>query len=575
MRILTFLVVVGSLILTAKCTSSCLVKNQFLGQLADSSPVPVLIYSTPNQSGLEGVPQCGSEWKTYGTCCDREDLYLYFIHEAKMIEADYQAKITSFIRIIHGFYSIIKTNTGPLVEYFNLFGDSGRFQRKLSKCKESLLEIRGNALCSVCSGRSDLFFNSKKNRLLLDLPTCKRALDACEPAFYLHDTVVKKLKDIINNLIAVTIPSRLYNIMGMMEAVDLTIKYAPPKYLIDAFERLKLSDSEKEIDEASVSACSLLIDILKKPFSLYRGAFAKRVVDESLYWYEMKKRFPSAFQLWRNYQDELALLEQQRKLKNKAIVEELEQKLDEIEREKISSGAKNVKSYYLKESYNTKIREVDREFSLLNVGKTQIYKISFDRLRAQNPELANFSYQKSKEIDSKSKTNLQSEKDQKHLEYLRNIEYVKMVAQKTNNHALVDEIDKTIARLGVQTSSSRSLDSSPSIEDFKSNEEQYPEFDSNSTDYFNAKTRYNLTSETNSTQDPLPVPDYNQQNATSIADLAKDSSITPYSDIIADSQILIKVEASMVLKVSMDYPEAFVVDRTDLFEPANMTLNFP
>ena len=159
---------------------------------------------------------CGDEWHSYGVCCDESNLRDYVAKDkSEILEA-----VQNVTKVFKGFFHSIKrikrnvlniTNKNTENEFeekwkpvFNFVRgeDSlfffkfmrkvmvpGGFHANMSSCWTKIVESRSTALCSVCSGRSDLFFTQKK--ILMVDSDCDSILSECTPAF---DTMVKTLE---------------------------------------------------------------------------------------------------------------------------------------------------------------------------------------------------------------------------------------------------------------------------------------------------------------------------------------------------------------------------------------------
>lgn len=323
------------------CSSNCFGKNKFLDQLAKSNTIPVEIFGTPTTAGLEETNQCGSEWKDHGVCCNPDDLFLYFRHEERMIWNEYQKKRDSIGEIVQRLEKLLHGKSKPPIANYLIRRGFKRLQNEYSKCQEALLHIRGPALCSVCSGRSETFFNSKKDKLLIDKDTCKTAIAACQPAFDLHHVISQNMSQVIDEVIAVVDVKDLEDLSLMMLERNKSLMYTPPKHLISAFSAIKEANTTKNQDQALVSACSLLVDIVKKPYTLVRGASSKFHLDVVQNDYHLKKNFSEAFKLKRTFdtkkgkltklQGQVLRLLEEELFQNVALVEHNDQ-MDELQK---------------------------------------------------------------------------------------------------------------------------------------------------------------------------------------------------------------------------------------------------
>lgn len=303
-------------------SSTCPDKNSFLNQLANSKPIPVVIYPSPDSNVLDGISQCDPEWRNFGTCCDPDDLLLYFRQERKFIEQEYDMKVKSVVEMVGSLQKIFENKQKSKFVSFLLGNGSSTLVKDYEKCKNGLLSIRGPALCSVCSGRSELFFNNKKDKLLIDMDTCKKAISACEPAFDAHSSIVNNMGQAIEDSIAVTTDKKFLFIIDLMNSRGNSLKYSPPQHLIEAFQTIKNSSSQKLKDQASMAACSMLVDVVKKPFTRVEGAFAQVIDNINMRDYLFKQKFKTAvFRLKKAFEANMAVLTQQESLKAQLLEE--------------------------------------------------------------------------------------------------------------------------------------------------------------------------------------------------------------------------------------------------------------
>lgn len=280
------------------CSSLCLEKNKFLSQLASASPIPVEIYSTPNSTAPESSSHCGSEWKDHGTCCNPNDLLYFFNHEIKMIENDFHQKRQRMIRTQDLIEKLNPTSENSLKKD-SLFNDTMKEKYfGYNKCEKALLSIRGPALCSVCSGRSEIFFNDKKDKLLIDLASCKNVIETCKPAFETHHYMIQMLDGATKQSSASNSQDKanLLSQIGKLRAEMMEL--APPQHLMDAFKKISFRDTNKEeLDRKSIEACSLLIDIMKKPIAKDNTWYVVDQEFEMAMDLQLSKKFPTAFKL--------------------------------------------------------------------------------------------------------------------------------------------------------------------------------------------------------------------------------------------------------------------------------------
>ena len=165
---------------------------------------------------------CFEEWKVNGTCCnlasvkdyvnrDRAEVSSYFqrIGQAMMqinqtllkFEAyaldlynkDYFTLGKPFSDFIKFYLHDLKVANVPLREsivnesFYSLFDQNSPHLAKTKACRQLLMNLRTNSLCSVCSGRSnETFFDNTTKKARLGTPHCRTIMQSCAiPFFYL------------------------------------------------------------------------------------------------------------------------------------------------------------------------------------------------------------------------------------------------------------------------------------------------------------------------------------------------------------------------------------------------------
>ncbi len=164
----------------------------------------VSVFKSPIR--FEGT-SCGDEWTKFGLCCDQSDLKRYADQDQK----DIMSAVGSLSAVLENFTRSYKTihDLGNRIRWSELSripkarrsiieftkGETSanfvmslrqllaedRLNASLERCWKKISHSRSNALCSVCSGRSDRFFSGGKI-LMLD-SDCSSILQECAPAF--------------------------------------------------------------------------------------------------------------------------------------------------------------------------------------------------------------------------------------------------------------------------------------------------------------------------------------------------------------------------------------------------------
>ena len=177
----------------------------------NNNPFITLLKFVPNKypTPKMGVQMCGTEWPTFGTCCDEWQLPAEVSEDKRILEeavALYNTEIEKFKGVITKFYLYLKRfammphklwwtdfnnniekahlilNRGSTLAFFNEFLsfdsiDIGRFKTANSQCWSEVLKARTSSLCFTCSGRSHLFFHA--NKAIVSENFCRQYMASC------------------------------------------------------------------------------------------------------------------------------------------------------------------------------------------------------------------------------------------------------------------------------------------------------------------------------------------------------------------------------------------------------------
>ena len=155
------------------------------------------------------ISSCGIEWNTFGFCCNQSDLLAYAKDDTKNISKAVLNVSATFNKFVQALNTILNWANEIRKEEMNLFrSDLNRFyfidffrqketlsfrNRLINKnqnetfskimrsCWAKIATSRSNSLCSVCSGRSGVFFSNRK--ILMAYSDCSAILSECVPAF--------------------------------------------------------------------------------------------------------------------------------------------------------------------------------------------------------------------------------------------------------------------------------------------------------------------------------------------------------------------------------------------------------
>ena len=170
MKVLLY-ALVASLVLSTHQSSSCMATNPFMHHLSSSGILKVRIFDTPDTTAT--MNHCQAEWSTHGTCCDASDLVLASELDGKLIDANANmiVKAVSMVKwiLVDKLNEIVakrKQKMNPVTEkqisdFFSSHTYTN-FNESTSKCWDFMKKQKTSALCSICSGRSSMYFDDGK-----------------------------------------------------------------------------------------------------------------------------------------------------------------------------------------------------------------------------------------------------------------------------------------------------------------------------------------------------------------------------------------------------------------------------
>lgn len=186
-----FLVVGSMLMLGVQASLACLNKNPLMTSLQKKG---VQIFASATAS-LH--PTCQQEWSVHKSCCDHTS-----------IKNLAQQETNSLMQVVKRVRDELKDATAQLVQAQKDFGDIQEASNKLNlaaanynitrfnqdvqyllnphsklalnqdACMNRTAALRTNSLCSICSGRSQVFFSSGK--ALMSLTDCEMTINICK-----------------------------------------------------------------------------------------------------------------------------------------------------------------------------------------------------------------------------------------------------------------------------------------------------------------------------------------------------------------------------------------------------------
>lgn len=259
--VLVGIVLIASVIAQKDLRAACAGKNSFLDGLKTNDPHVIIYEHVETANQQKPFSHCSYEWNNHGTCCESESLVRLFKYESKVIInnrnnlAGAVAKVIELIGKSPALKGKLKERTTKVTR---------QLKSTNSQCWDYMNKVRGSALCSICSGRSEAYFTSDKRKILVDPPTCKHAVDNCEGFFEAYlwlkknvDKVTSKLGNFFIKIFA----------GKMIERVKKSILgSSPPEPLLKAFkEYLEYKDQKSKSELHSIKVCAMFLNVRYRP----------------------------------------------------------------------------------------------------------------------------------------------------------------------------------------------------------------------------------------------------------------------------------------------------------------------
>ena len=166
--------------------------------------------------------KCGTEWKDYGSCCQEKSVIDYVMKEKSQVN-DYLSLVLHEIRSSIDYIDISKLeyvhemgrfNNGSLdnklnqsnisksefgknlTEYGELLTEFHTFLHQMEStfikdqtlCAMEMNRLRSSSFCSVCSGRSDIYF--MKGKAIIDQDTCTEFVSYCYDSWKILNYII-------------------------------------------------------------------------------------------------------------------------------------------------------------------------------------------------------------------------------------------------------------------------------------------------------------------------------------------------------------------------------------------------
>jgi hypothetical protein len=149
------------------------------------------------------------------------------------------------------------------------------FQENSKKCWDFMKAQRSSAICSICSGRSSIYFN--QGNILVSQHTCSGAASKYHDFFLNIRAIYKSFADIKPLLLEQNLERIYGEITFFLMLLDAS---GPPDELIKVFEEfinarrtlrrtsdlLKRAKALEELKKAEATTCSLILNIRKTPY---------------------------------------------------------------------------------------------------------------------------------------------------------------------------------------------------------------------------------------------------------------------------------------------------------------------
>ena len=206
----------GSIIASS---NACATKNPFMNRLINSQVTVFTLPSVPANS------TCSAEWGEHKTCCEAGSLIRYSIKDQKFTMNAAVNVTESMYLISRDIYNTVNmiqqltSNNLPLgrmltiykasffapeVEGFRathqtILHNSADLESKAQTCWKYITQLRANSLCSICSGRSQVFF--KENKVAIKIDTCHDMMTHCWNHFDVLVRYIKGVSILIDSLL--------------------------------------------------------------------------------------------------------------------------------------------------------------------------------------------------------------------------------------------------------------------------------------------------------------------------------------------------------------------------------------
>ena len=210
--------------------STCMSNNIFMSKL---SKADIQIFNVPSKDNIGNT--CTVEWQKYGTCCESTDIVdhikyegLYTKQASDLTSSILKSTIEQISRLVDMIYMQHQLNQqgdqsqGGVIDQFTKLHDTvqiikSKFNERKNKFGladfnseilddlgktcwiNTMLPMRSQALCSICSGRSKKFFVNHETARV-SVKTCSALMNGCSFAFSESVSVAIKVSDLFDAL---------------------------------------------------------------------------------------------------------------------------------------------------------------------------------------------------------------------------------------------------------------------------------------------------------------------------------------------------------------------------------------
>lgn len=259
------------LALALNVQSSC--SNSFLEQINRAG---VTVYASKSTSANHR--KCKTEWNEHGSCCDADSLVALFNKETAAINesveqvdkmaAEVMGIAIPLLKNLESGATKLKCSSeerGDLIDAIKTVQNENMattLSTESHRCWDKMRRVRGSALCSVCSGRSNDFFKSDK--AVVDYITCERVVWQCENFFHriswftdMFSKIFKHASDTIN-------PNKMGHFKRMADTVE---KFKLSDQLLNDLNKYRsISIEDPRLATHTINFCNHILNIRKATY---------------------------------------------------------------------------------------------------------------------------------------------------------------------------------------------------------------------------------------------------------------------------------------------------------------------